>query len=57
MYVLGLKTNRGLSDINILYESGHIKPVLDGPYRLRDTVTAIKRFGKAEHKGKVIITP
>lgn len=54
--VLGLKTNRGLSDINMLYESGYIKPVLDGPYRLRDTVTAIRRFGKAEHKGKVIIT-
>ncbi len=51
-----LKTNKDLLYINELFESGKIKPIIDGPYKLSEFEEAFRLFGKAEHKGKVVIT-
>lgn len=53
--VLALKPNKGLPEINRLYESGKVCPIIDGPYTLISAAEAIQRFGNATHKGKVII--
>ena len=54
--IVALKTNKDLLYINELFEAGKIKPVIDGPYKLNDFVEAFRLFGKAAHKGKVVIT-
>ncbi|HMK03462.1 MAG TPA: NAD(P)-dependent alcohol dehydrogenase [Ferruginibacter sp.] len=54
--IVSLKTNKDLLYMNELFEAGKIKPVIDGSYRLSETAEALKRFGKAEHKGKLVIT-
>lgn len=51
-----LKTNKDLMYINELFEGGKIKPVIDGPYELSEFIEAFHRFGKTEHKGKVVIS-
>ena len=50
------KTNKDLLYMNELFEAGKIKPVIDGPYKLNEFVEAFRLFGKAAHKGKVVIT-
>jgi NADPH:quinone reductase-like Zn-dependent oxidoreductase len=42
--------------MNGLFEAGKVKPVIDGPYKLNEVPEAMRIFGKAEHKGKVVIT-
>jgi len=42
--------------MNELFESGNIKPVIDGPFKLSDLPEAIRYFGKGNHKGKIVIT-
>ena len=54
--IVALKTNKDLLYMNELFEAGRIKPVIDGPYKLNEFVEAFRLFGKAEHKGKVVIT-
>jgi NADPH:quinone reductase-like Zn-dependent oxidoreductase len=54
--LVNLKPNKDLLYMNELYETGKIKPVIDGPYKLDEFVEAFRLFGKAEHKGKVVIT-
>jgi NADPH:quinone reductase-like Zn-dependent oxidoreductase len=39
-----------------LFEAGKVKAVIDGPYKLDEVPTAFRIFGKAEHKGKIVIT-
>ena len=51
-----LKPNKDLLYINELFESGKVKPVIDGPYKLSEVPEAFRFFGKAEHKGKIVIT-
>ena len=51
-----LKTNKDLLYMNELFEAGKIKPIIDGPYQLSEFMEAFRLFGKAEHKGKVVIT-
>jgi NADPH:quinone reductase-like Zn-dependent oxidoreductase len=53
--IVVLKTNKDLGYMNELFESGKIKTVIDGPYKLADIPMAFTRFGKAEHKGKMVI--
>ncbi|HEX6171028.1 MAG TPA: NAD(P)-dependent alcohol dehydrogenase [Chitinophagaceae bacterium] len=53
--LVALKTNKDLAYMNKLYEEGKVKPVIDGPYRLEEVPEAFRRFGKGEHKGKVVI--
>ena len=42
--------------MNQLFETGKVKPVIDGHYKLEDVPEAMKVFGKAEHKGKLVIS-
>ncbi len=53
--IVALKPNNDLDYVNELFEAGKIKPVMDGPYSLHDVPEALKVFGDAKHKGKVII--
>jgi NADPH:quinone reductase-like Zn-dependent oxidoreductase len=42
--------------MNELFEAGKVKPVIEGPYKLKEFHEAFRIFDKAEHKGKVVIT-
>jgi len=54
--LVALKTNKDLAYMNELFESGKVKPVIDGPYRLDQVPEAFRLFDKGEHKGKIVIT-
>jgi NADPH:quinone reductase-like Zn-dependent oxidoreductase len=54
--IVALKTNRDLSYLNELYEAGHLRPVIDGPFALHDFRKAFQRFEGGAHRGKVVIT-
>jgi NADPH:quinone reductase-like Zn-dependent oxidoreductase len=54
--IVALKTNKDLVYMNELFETGKVKPVIDGHYKLEDTPAAMRFFGKAEHKGKLVIS-
>ncbi|MBC7839420.1 MAG: NAD(P)-dependent alcohol dehydrogenase [Nitrospiraceae bacterium] len=54
--IVSLKPNKDLAYLKELFEAGKMKPVIDGPYRLRDVPNAFRRFGEGRHKGKVVIT-
>ena len=56
IHIVALKTNKDLVYMNKLFESGKVKPVIDGPYKLDEVPEAFRLFGKGEHKGKVVIT-
>ncbi len=51
-----LKLNKDLAYMNELFESGKIKPVIDGPYSLNEVPKVFKIFGAGSHKGKLVIT-
>lgn len=54
--VVGLKPNKDLQYMNQLFEAGQLAPVIDRQYRLADVADAFRRFGAADHKGKIVIT-
>ena len=54
--IVALKANKDLAYINQLFETGKLKPVIDGPYKLEEVADAFRLFGKGEHKGKIVIT-
>jgi NADPH:quinone reductase-like Zn-dependent oxidoreductase len=54
--IVALRPNKDLLYMNELFEAGKIKPVIEGPYKLSEFQEAFSIFGKAEHKGKVVIT-
>lgn len=54
--IVALKTNKDLKYMNELFETGKIKPVIDGPYKLEQFSEAFRLFANAEHKGKVVLT-
>jgi NADPH:quinone reductase-like Zn-dependent oxidoreductase len=54
--IVMLKTNKDLAYMAGLFEAGKVKPVIDGPYQLKDVPEAFRMFGKGDHKGKVVIT-
>jgi NADPH:quinone reductase-like Zn-dependent oxidoreductase len=54
--LVALKTNKDLAYMNELYESGKLKVVIDGPYKLEQLPEAFRLFGKAAHKGKIVIS-
>jgi len=54
--LVALKTNKDLNYMNELFETGKVKPVIDGPYRLDEVPEAFRLFDKGEHKGKIVIT-
>ncbi len=53
--IVALKLNKDLAYMNGLFESGKAKPFIDGPYRLDEAADAFRLFGKAAHKGKIVI--
>jgi NADPH:quinone reductase-like Zn-dependent oxidoreductase len=53
--ILALKPNKDLAYMNELFETGKLKPVIDGPYKLDEVPKAFNLFGEAVHKGKVVI--
>ena len=54
--IVALKANKDLDYMNELFETGKIRPVIDGPYNLDEIPDALKRFGKGVHKGKIVIS-
>ena len=53
--IVALKPNKDLGYVNELFEAGKMQPVTDGPYALHQVPEALRIFGEAKHKGKVII--
>jgi NADPH:quinone reductase-like Zn-dependent oxidoreductase len=53
--VLALKSNKGLDEINTLFEQGKLVCLIDGPYPLADAGKQIRRFGEGKHTGKVVL--
>ena len=51
-----LKPNKDLAYLSDLFAQGKLRPIIDGPYKLNDICEAFRRFGKAEHKGKIVVT-
>lgn len=54
--IVALKANKDLGAMIVLFESGKLAPVIDGPYKLADIAEAFRLFGAADHKGKIIVT-
>ena len=54
--VVGLKPNKDLAYINQLFEAGALTPVIDRQYVFSDIADAFRRFGAADHKGKIVLT-
>ncbi len=54
--LLSLKPNRGLDEINTLFEQGKIMPVIDGTYSLSEVPDAFRHYATGRHQGKVVIT-
>jgi NADPH:quinone reductase-like Zn-dependent oxidoreductase len=42
--------------MNELFETGKVKPVIDGIYRIDEVPKALRLFSEGTHKGKVVIT-
>jgi NADPH:quinone reductase-like Zn-dependent oxidoreductase len=53
---VALKSNKDLDYMNELFETGKVKPVIDGSYRIEEVPKALRLFGEGTHKGKVVIT-
>jgi NADPH:quinone reductase-like Zn-dependent oxidoreductase len=53
--VVGLKPNKDLPYVNRLFEAGQMTPVIDSRYPLADVAGAFRRFGAADHRGKIVI--
>lgn len=56
MRVVALKPNKDLGYMTELAEAGRVKPVIDSTYRLSDLAAAMRRFGEARQKGKIVVT-
>jgi len=54
--IVALKQNKDLKYLTGLFESGKLKPVIDGSFSLDEVKKALKIFAKGEHKGKLVIT-
>jgi NADPH:quinone reductase-like Zn-dependent oxidoreductase len=51
-----LKPNKDLGYMIELFNTGKVKPVIDGPYTLEEVPKAFSIFSKGDHRGKVVIT-
>ena len=54
--LVNLKPNKDLEYLNKLFETGQVKPLVDGPYPLSEVPQMIDYFGASKHTGKVVIT-
>jgi NADPH:quinone reductase-like Zn-dependent oxidoreductase len=53
---VALKPNKDLDYMNKLFETGKVKPVIDGHYRIDEVPKALRLFSEGTHKGKLVIT-
>jgi NADPH:quinone reductase-like Zn-dependent oxidoreductase len=54
--IVALKPNANLSYLNELMAERRLDVVIDGPYPLERVPEAMRRFGEANHVGKIVIT-
>jgi NADPH:quinone reductase-like Zn-dependent oxidoreductase len=54
--ILALKPNRGIAYVNDMFERGELRFAIDGPYTLDEVPRVVRRFGDAEHIGKIVVT-
>jgi NADPH:quinone reductase-like Zn-dependent oxidoreductase len=54
--IVALKPNKDLAQMNQLFVSGKLRPVLEGPYTLAELPAAFRLFATGDHKGKIIVT-
>jgi NADPH:quinone reductase-like Zn-dependent oxidoreductase len=54
--IVALKPNKDLVYMNELFETGKVRPVIEGHYKLEDVPDAFRLFGRGEHKGKIVIS-
>ncbi len=54
--IVALKQNKDLGYFIELFESGKLKPIIDGSFKLEEVPKAFKLFGKGEHKGKLVVS-
>lgn len=55
--IVALKPNKDLAYMNSLYEAGQLKCIIDEHrYKLEDVPEAMQYFGRADHKGKIVIS-
>jgi NADPH:quinone reductase-like Zn-dependent oxidoreductase len=54
--VVVLRTNRDTDAAAALYASGELRPRIDSVWSLAETPEAVARFGRGEHRGKVVIS-
>lgn len=55
MHVVGYKANKDLGYLVELFETGHLKPVIDKFFPLEKTAEAFRYFGEGSFKGKIVI--
>ena len=53
--LVALKPNKDLLYMNELFEAGKLKPVIEGPFQLKQLPEVFGLFAKAAHKGKIVI--
>lgn len=53
--IVALKANKDLVYMNELFETGKVKPIIDGPYKLEEVPSLFRLFSQGLHKGKVVI--
>jgi NADPH:quinone reductase-like Zn-dependent oxidoreductase len=53
--ILALKPNKGLAEMNELFEAGKVAPVIDRVYRFNEVPEAFRHYGGGLQKGKVAI--
>ena len=54
--IVALNVNKDLDYISKLFEQGLLRCVIDGPFRLDEVPAAVRYFGEAKHRGKIVIT-
>jgi NADPH:quinone reductase-like Zn-dependent oxidoreductase len=52
---VALKSNKDLEYMNLLFETGKVKPVIGRVYSLDEVPDALRLFSEGKHKGKVVI--
>jgi NADPH:quinone reductase-like Zn-dependent oxidoreductase len=54
--VVALKTNRDTDAASALYTAGTLRPRIDSVWSLAETPQAMAKFGRAEHRGKIVVS-
>lgn len=57
MHIVALKSNKNLDKLAPLLDARKIRPVIDGPYPLKEAPRLMRFFGEGKHTGKVVLVP